>query len=155
MPNNSIYLESGQVWRREGSYERDPLRAFPELFNTKAAGRSVATEDAGVAPEFEVAETTDGFSLSARVPGITAAQLEVRVTAQLVIVLRKEGPATASMTAGERDLLLPRAAFRRAFVLPSAVDARRLRVAIEGDLLTIKLPKRAQAQTQRVAQKTR
>jgi HSP20 family molecular chaperone IbpA len=154
MPNNSIYLESG-LWRREQSHERDPLRVFPELFNANATGRSVATENAGVAPEFEVAETTDGFALSAHVPGITAGQLQVRVTAQLVIVVRKAGSVTASKPAGEPTVSLPHTAFRRAFVLPTAVDARRLKVAIEGELLTIKLPKRAPVQSQSVAQKMR
>ena len=154
MPNNSIYLESG-LWRREQSHEKDPLRVFPELFNANATGRSVARENAGVAPEFEVAETTDGFILSAHVPGITAAQLQVRVTALLVIVVRKEGSMTGIKAAGVPTVSLPRAAFRRAFVLPTAVDARRLKVAIEGELLTIKLPKRTPLQSQRVAQKTR
>ena len=149
MPKNSIYLENGQVWRREQSQEKDPLRAFPQLFNAKAKGRSVATENAGLAPEFEVAETTDGFSLSARVPGITAAQIQVRMTAQLVIVLRREPPVTAS------DPNPPHAAFRKAFVLPTAVDVRRLRVTIEGALLTIRLPKLAPLFAQSGAQKTR
>ncbi|MEI9939181.1 MAG: Hsp20/alpha crystallin family protein [Pseudomonadota bacterium] len=154
MPNNSIYLESG-LWRREQSHERDPLRVFPELFNANATGRSVATENAGVAPEFQVTETSEGFLLSACVPGITAAQLEVRVTPQLVIVLRKAGLATVSTTAADADLPRQHAAFRRTFVLPTAVDARRLKVAITGDLLTIKLPKRASALAHGVAQKTR
>ncbi len=154
MPNNSIYLESG-LWRREQSHEKDPLRVFPELFNASAAGRSVATEGTGFAPEFEVAERTEGFLLSARVPGITAAQLQVRVTAQLVIVVRSEGPPTVSTTAGEPTLSPPHAAFRKAFVLPAAVDARRLKVLIDGDLLTIKLPKRAPVQGQRALQKAR
>jgi len=154
MPNNSIYLESG-LWRREQSHEKDPLRVFPELFNANATGRSVATESAGVTPQFDVAETSEGFLLSARVPGITAAQLQVRVTAQLVIVVRKKGPADASVNVGESKLSLPPVPFKKAFVLPAAVDARRLKVAIEGDLLTIKLPKRATGQAQLAMQKTR
>ena len=149
MPNNSIYLESG-LWRREQSRERDPFRVFRELFNANATGRGVATENAGVVPEFEVAETTEEFLLSARVPGITPAELQVRVTAQLVIVLRKQAPPTDSATAGEPQVSLPHAAFRRAFVLPTAVDARRLKVAIAGDLLTIRLPKCAPALSHRV-----
>ena len=149
MPKNSIYLENGQVWRREQSQAKDPLRAFPQLFSAKAKGRSFATETAGPAPEFEVTETTDDFSLSARVPGITAAQLQVRVTAQLVIVLRRELPVTAGATNP------PHAAFRKAFVLPTAVDVRRLRVTIDGALLTIRLPKRAPLFAQSRAQKTR
>ena len=153
MPNNSIYLESG-LWRREQSQEKDPLRAFPELFNAGARGRAVATENAGVSPEFTVSEVMDDFLLSARIPGITAAELQVRVTAQLVIVVREAGTAKLR-TAGEPTASLPHAAFRRAFVLPAAVDARRLRVAIDGDLLTIKLPKRTPAQSKTVAQTTR
>ena len=154
MPNNSIHLESG-LWRREQLHGADPLRAFPELFNAKATGRGVATENAAAAPEFEVVETTDGFLLSASVPGITAAQLQVRVTAQLVIVLREEAPAAVSTTAGDPNLSVPCEPFRKAFVLPTGVDARRLEVDIAGELLTIKLPKRTPVQTQRVAQKTR
>lgn len=153
MPRNSIYLESGQVWRREQAHEKDPLRVFPELFNAKATGRSVTTEDAEVAPEFEVAEMTDCFLLSAQVPGITAAQLQVRVTAQLVIVLRRNGPAAVASTAGNPNL--HHAAFRRAFVLPAAVDARRLQVDITDDLLTIKLPKRATSRSRPVTLSTR
>jgi len=154
MPNRSIYLESG-LWRREQSHEKDPLRVFPELFNATAAGRSVATDNAGVAPHFDIAETSEGFLLSARVPGIIAAQLEVRVTAQLVIVVRKRDPAAASVNVGESKLSLPPPPFKKAFVLPAAVDARRLKVAIEGALLTIKLPRRAPGQAQLAMQKTR
>ena len=153
MPKNSIYLESGQVWRREQSHAKDPLQVFPELFNANARSRSAAPEDAGVSPEFEVTETTDSFLLSALVPGITAAQLQVRVTAQLVIVLRKKGLATVGTATGEPKH--GHAAFRKAFVLPAAVDARRLQVAIEDGLLTIKLPKQATARIQRGAHKTR
>jgi len=128
---------------------------FPELFNANATGRSVATENAGVAPQFDVAETSEGFLLSALVPGITAAQLQVRVTAQLVIVVRKSDPAAASVNVGECELSLPPVPFKRAFVLPAAVDARRLKVTLEGDLLTIKLPKRTPGQAQRLVQRTR
>ena len=154
MPKNSIFLDSG-LWRREQSHEGDPLRVFPELFNANVTGRSVGTESTGAPPEFEVAEMSDHFLLSARVPGITASQLQVRVTAQLVIVLRTEGPATASRTAGEPNPPLARVAFRKTFVLPAAVDARRLQVAIADDLLTITLPKRMQVRPQRANQKTR
>jgi len=128
---------------------------FPELFNANASPTRAATNNIGTAPTFSVAETTDGFRLSARVPGITAAQLQVRVTAQLVIVVRKPGTATAVVTAGDPNLSPTQAGFRKAFVLPSAVDARRLNVAIEAERLTINLPKRVSAQTPRPAQTTR
>jgi len=154
MPNNSIYLESG-LWRREQSNEKDPLRVFPELFNASATSTRAVTSDSGSVPAFEVAESTDGFLLKARVPGITAAQLQVRVTAQLVIVVRKPGLGAAVETASAPNSSLAPPAFRKAFVLPSAVDARRLNVAIEGELLTIKLPKRISAQTRRASQTTR
>jgi len=154
MPNNSIYLDSG-VWRREQPNEKDPLRVFPELFNANTSTTRAATNNSEAAPVFEVAETTDGFLLSARVPGITAAELQVRVTAQLVIVVRKPVKGAAVVSAGGPNLSLAHAAFRKAFVLPTAVDARRLNVAIEGERLTIKLPKRVSAQTLRPAQTTR
>jgi len=140
MPNNSIHLENG-LWRRDQSDEKDPLRLFPELFAANASGRRLLEESSDGAPEFEVVETPECFTLSARIPGITPSQLRVRVTPSLVIVVRNE--RVAASKAGPRSLgSFPLASFRRAFVLPNAVDARRLKVAIEDDLLTIQLPKR-------------
>lgn len=138
----TVYLDSG-LWRREQLRGKDPLRSFPELFNGNASGRSVTTENPQVAPEFDVAETTDGFSLTALVPAITAEQIEVRVTAQLVIVSRKKETAALRTTELEATLASPPVPFRRAFLLPTAVDARRVQVAIVDDVLTIELPKRS------------
>jgi len=76
----SAAARQGPRQRADLSNEGDPLRVFPELFNARATGRGVATGNVGGAPEFDVAETSEGFLLSAWVPGITAAQLEVRVT---------------------------------------------------------------------------
>ena len=154
MIGSPILLESG-LWRREQSDETDPLRVYPELFNANATGRSVARENASVAPEFEIAETRTGFSLSARAPGLKPAELQVRVTAQLVTVIGKPDPAPAPMTADRCTPTLLRAPFTRTFLLPAAVDARRLKVAFAGDRLTIELPKRAQAGPEKGAQKAR
>jgi len=147
-------MESG-FWRREQPNERDPLREFPELFNGKGTGPAVMTADAGSAPEFEVKETTEGFSLCACVPGITAAELQIRVTAQLVIVMRKQGGGAEASAAGELNPSPSHPAFRRAFVLPAAVDARGLKVTIVGDLLTLNLPKRVPVQAKLTARTTR
>jgi len=154
MPNRSIRMESG-FWLREQPNERDPLREFPELFNAKGTGRGVVAANVGSAPEFEVKETTDGFSLRACVPGITAAELQIRVTAQLVIVMRKQGGGAEGTAAGELNSAPSHPAFRRAFVLPSAVDARRLKVTIVSDVLTLNLPKRVPVQAKLTARTTR
>ncbi|MEJ1960326.1 MAG: Hsp20 family protein [Gammaproteobacteria bacterium] len=152
MANYSIYLENGQVWRQEQAHKGDPLRAFPELFNANATGRTVAAGGGGVVPEFEVIESPDRFLLSASITGLDAAQVEVRVTAQLVIVIGKTRPALVG--SGERGSALPHPAFRKTFVLPTGVEARRLKVDVTGDLLTIELPKRGTAQVTRTMQKT-
>ena len=153
MANYSIHLENGQVWRQEQAYNGDPLRAFPELFNANATDRIADAQGSGVVPEFEVIEFPDRFLLSASVTGIDAAQVEVRVTAQLVIVIGKTRPALVG--SGEQGSAHPHPAFRKTFVLPTGVEARRLKVDVTGDLLTIELPKRATAKPTRMVHKAR
>ena len=141
MKNCAIRLETGQLWRSASSSEHDPFRSYPELFDERGTTRD-PLDVQHPSPEFTVTKTRDSFSLSAILPGVTAAQVEVRVTAQLLVVLIRAPLGSVSPAGADASLPKPSLPFRKTFVLPPGVDGRRSSIRGAGDLLTITLPMR-------------
>jgi HSP20 family molecular chaperone IbpA len=155
MPICSIYLENGEAWRPEQARDREAMRVFQGLFGANAASTSTDERNLESSPEFEVTQARESFLLKAALPGIKLAQIDVRVTAQLLMVSGKRASSAAAEAlavdrAHERQL----GNFKKTFVLPPAVDSRRLKVDVIDGVLTIKLPKRATLPATRVARRS-
>jgi HSP20 family protein len=89
-------------------------------------------------PRFLVSERPDGFVLSADVPGVKEADLDITLAAgRLTVAGKREG-------FGE---------FKRAFTLPDTVDGEQVSADLKDGVLTLVVPKKAAVQPRRIAVK--
>lgn len=113
-----------------------------------------ATEGAfNFAPAFEVKENKEGFFFKADIPGVKEADLDVQLTGdRLVVSGKRESEHTDkndTFYAYERSY----GSFQRTFTLPHGVDAANARAELKDGVLTIMLPRTAEAQPKKIAVK--
>jgi HSP20 family protein len=105
---------------------------------------------AGVFPPIDVTETENAIIVRAEVPGIKASDLAVRVENQtLTLSGERKAPAEfekASMHRREREW----GQFRRSFNLPFRVDSAHVDARCTHGILTIELPKAAEARAKQI-----
>jgi len=102
-----------------------------------------------VAPEVNIAETTDGYVLEAEMPGVNKDGLSLHVEGN---VLTLEGRRRQN---GAHGHLIYReskpADFRRVFELDPVIDAERVSARIDQGVLTVQLPKAEKVKPRRIA----
>lgn len=101
------------------------------------------------APAADVFETPDAIRVLLDVPGYTAEQIDVRFEND---VLTLEGARTAPVRDGESALVRERrfGKFRRTFAVKVPIDAEKIAADYDAGVLTITLPKRAEARPRKI-----
>lgn len=98
-------------------------------------------------PAMDLTETADSYLVSLELPGVDPAKLEVRLSDGLLLVsAEKEAQSRqddARMHIRERSW----GSFRRALRMPDHVDRDRIEAQYAGGVLTITVPKTAEAKT--------
>lgn len=111
---------------------RDLLRAHDTLFEGPR----------GVYPPVNLAETDEGFVLTAEVPGVDASDLDVTIEGSTVTLAGARKP---EYTAGDGTSVhrreRPTGHFRRAFELPAEIDTDAARATHKDGVLKLVLPK--------------
>lgn len=101
-------------------------------------------------PAFEVRETKEGFLFKADVPGVREADLDVQLHGDRLVVSGKRETEVSDKNdtyyAYERNY----GAFQRAFTLPSEVDIDHARAELRDGVLTVMLPRTAEAQPRKI-----
>jgi HSP20 family protein len=102
-------------------------------------------------PTFEVKETNEAFTLKADVPGVEEKNLDIAVHNGVLTVSghreaeeRKEGESFALY---ERQY----GSFTRSFSLPDIADSDRIDANLDKGVLTLVVPKRAEAQPRKIS----
>lgn len=102
------------------------------------------------APTFEVKETTDAFVIKADLPGVLEAHLDINVHHGVLSVAghrdaeeRKDGETFALY---ERQY----GSFSRNFALPETADGDRIEAALANGVLTLSIPKKAEAKPRKI-----
>ena len=111
-------------------------------------------EDIGWSPPVEVTETEDALELTAELPGMKKDDVEIELEDDVLTLHgvkkeekeqeKKEGDVTykvAERTYGE---------FSRSFTVPSTVEADAITATFEGGVLTVRMPKAAEARGRRI-----
>ena len=103
------------------------------------------------APTFEVKETNEAFTLKADVPGVEEKDLDVAIHNGVLTVSghreaeeRKEGESYALY---ERQY----GSFTRSFSLPDIADSERIDAKLDKGVLTLVVPKKAEAKPRKIA----
>jgi len=104
-------------------------------------------------PSFEVKETTEAFVIKGDLPGVEDKDLDVNLHNGVLTISgsrqaedRREGESYALY---ERQY----GSFTRSFALPDVADGDRVEAKLEHGVLTLSIPKRAEAKPRKIAVK--
>ncbi|MGX8012361.1 Hsp20/alpha crystallin family protein [Mesorhizobium sp. ORM8.1] len=111
-------------------------RELPEL-------RSVAWP---VAPAMDLVEKVNGFEITAELPGIDEKNVEIKLVNRMLTI---KGEKNEEKEEKEKDYYLSErryGSFQRSFQLPEGVDPDKIDASFAKGVLTVKMPKTAEAQ---------
>ena len=102
-------------------------------------------------PRFDVKETQDAYVINADLPGVKDEALNVSLNGNLLTISgtreeehREEGESYYAM---ERS----HGSFARSFTMPDSVDGESVTADLKQGVLTVRIPKRPEAQPKRIA----
>lgn len=98
-----------------------------------------AMKDAGAPGDVDVAETEDGWTVTARLPGMAPEEVSVDVDRRDLRIRARTAPAAE----GEPAAGARRTAFDYRLTLPDEVDQDRVDATMDHGLLTIRMPRSA------------
>jgi|SRR5215469_15284720 len=97
-------------------------------------------------PAVDVMESEKGYEISADLPGMEEKNIEIKVTDG---VLTMKGERQEEKEEKKKDYYLQErsfGSFQRSFEMPESVDADKIEASFKKGVLTVKLPKKAEAQ---------
>lgn len=135
--------------------EWDPFQAMRDMlrwdpFQEMAVLPDIATRIAAFNPAFEVKETKEGYVFKADVPGVAEKDLDITLQAnRLTVTGKRESEETKkedTYYAYERTY----GSFTRSFTLPEGADAEHVKAELKEGVLTLQIPKTAEAQPKKI-----
>lgn len=105
------------------------------------------------APAFEVRETKDSFVFKADLPGLEEKELDVSITANRVTVSGERKAERSEENDAWYTTERSYGAFSRTFTLPEGADAEHAEAELKQGVLTIVVPKRAEAKPRKLSLK--
>ncbi len=117
--------------------------SFPRMFDLEPT-----TTFAMSVPAVDVAETDKAFTLSAELPGMEEKDIDVSVTGDLLVL---KGEKRQEKEEKDKNYYLSERSygkFQRSFSLPAGIDRDRISAEFAKGVLTVTLPKSAEAQQQ-------
>lgn len=147
---NITRRDPNETTRSTGDYRFDPFRVMDALLRWDPRGDGGGYLQGDFVPRFDIKETKDGFVIKADLPGVKDEDVNVSVTgSQLAISGKRE---EENREEGEHHYLVERSAgtFSRVFSLPDGADADSVTADMKNGVLTLKIPKRPEAQPRRI-----
>jgi HSP20 family protein len=123
---------------------RAPFRR--SLFDLDPAWRRETTWAAS--PAVDIAEKDKEYEITAELPGLDESNIEVKVAGDMLTI---KGEKQAEKEEKQKDYYLAErsyGAFERSFRMPDGVDAEKIAAEFKKGVLTVTLPKTAEAQKQ-------
>jgi HSP20 family protein len=132
----------------------DPFRNMRDLFRwdpfREMAPLAPSPGGMTFAPDFEVKETKEGYQFKADVPGMTEKDIEISATGN---VLTMSGKREAEKEDKDDTFYVYErtyGTFARSFTLPGSVDIEHIRAELKSGVLTVLVPKKAEAQPKKI-----
>ena len=141
-------------WQRDPFSEMDRLRReMDRIFGVYTGAREMAPA-AGVFPALNMSEDDHNLYVRAELPGVAPENIEI-TTKENNLILKGERKIAAegkkvSYHRKERDA----GNFRRIISLPTRVDSDKVTAACKNGVLTVTLPKAAEAKPRQIAVKS-
>jgi HSP20 family molecular chaperone IbpA len=103
-----------------------------------------------VLPAVDVFEDAGGITLLADMPGVPREQLELKIEGDALLIEGSVLPLVPEgLEAVYAEVRVPR--YRRSFTLSRELDTARIEANLKDGVLTLRIPKQAQAQPRRIA----
>lgn len=137
-------------------WELEKMRDHMEtIYNTLATGVSQIRKNyTGVFPLVNLAEDDDNLYLTAELPGAVADTLEVSVKGDTLNLRGQIGRAEAGEEVNFHRRERESGSFRRTLGLPTKVDVDRVDASFKNGILTVTMPKSAEAKAHHISIKT-
>ncbi len=100
-----------------------------------------------ISPRVDISESKSGYKLTAELPGLNEKDIDISVTGRMLSI---RGEKREERDVDEKDYHLSErsyGAFRRSFTLPEGVDAEKIDASFDKGVLTVTLPKSAEAKS--------
>jgi HSP20 family protein len=138
--------------RQEKSFaDLEVMRRQMERLFDAYGNRQVSRDASGVYPAVNIIEDAEAYYVSAELPGVKSADLDLNVTAnQLTIVGERTIPeeaADARYHRREREA----GRFSRAIALPGDIDTDKVKARMADGVLTVTVPKPEKAKPRQIA----
>jgi HSP20 family protein len=138
--------------------EHDPVAAlhndvnrafgdFLRLVNVPLAGWPALFAEGGAGVQVDVVETDKELKVSAELPGIDEKDIDVRVSDGMLVI---SGEKKADREVGQNGYILQERSFgriERTLPLPDGIDADKAQATFKSGVLTVTIPKTAEAQS--------
>ena len=121
---------------------------FASLFNGLPA--QAGTEVAAWRPLMDVVETKDGFTVKVEVPGVKQEEIQITIEENTLSVKGERKQESEVSEEGYRRIERSHGSFERAILLPSTVDADRIKASYSHGVLEIRLPRREEAKAKAI-----
>ncbi|WP_372798024.1 Hsp20/alpha crystallin family protein [Pontiella sp.] len=132
------------VKRNSNIVYADPFaHIFESFFGDTARGQPAGENS--IAPQFEITETADAFSVVAELPGIGKEHVDIVVANNVLTV---KGEKKAEERQEDQSCLYSTrryGSFERKFKLPESVDQGAIKATCKDGILTLALPKKPEA----------
>lgn len=134
----------------------NPLRAMREMLRWDPFREMAPMFPSGVLeqlewnPSFDVTETKDAFVFKADVPGVRKDDLEITTTGNRIQISGKRESEHERKTDTVYTYERQYGSFARSFTLPEGADVDHAKTELRDGVLTLVVPKLAQAQTKRI-----
>lgn len=126
-------------------------RLFDRMLRNPWAGFNGLTESIGAwNPSLDVTETENEVVVRAEVPGVSAGDLDVRVSANTLTLSGEKKDSTEDKREGYYRTERRYGSFRRSIQLPSSVDSEKVSAEHKDGVLTIRLQKSESVQSKRI-----
>ena len=132
--------------------KNDPFRAMQNemsrVFGDFARGLPTSADFATSFPAIDVRETDNGLEISAELPGVAEKDIDVSVSDRVLTI---KGEKRTDKEIKEEDRYVTErsfGSFRRSMTLPFAPKTEGIEAHMDNGVLTIKLPKPAEAENQ-------
>lgn len=130
----------------------DPFEQMRELLRSELSPLSseISAEGLSFAPDFEVKETRSEFVFKADLPGIKEQDLDISLNGDRITISGKR--ESEKREEDERFYAYERSfgSFSRMFTLPNGVDSEHARAELKEGVLTLVLPKLAEAKAKKI-----
>lgn len=142
-----------QDWPSFGDLRREMDNLFEDFTrgwfgNVPASGDGFARmmRSVGLEPAVDVVESDGGYRITAELPGVDTKDLDVTVSGDVLTI---RGEKSESHEEKDKDRFLSErryGAFQRSFRLPAGIDADRIEASHANGVLTLNVPKSAEAE---------